>query len=330
MHVHHLNCGTMRPRSSSLFATTKGALAPARLVCHCLLAELPTGLLLVDSGFGLADVRSPGRRLGAAFVALARPDLHPDETAVRQVKRLGFCPTDVRHIVLTHLDLDHAGGLADFPHARVYVSEGERRAALGRRTLLDRMRYRPLQWSHAPQWVTRANPGEPWLGFGGVQALDEGLSDILVVPLGGHTRDHRGVAVPTTDGWLLHCGDAYFARGELDRESPPCPAGLAAYQRLMAVDRSAWLGNRARLRALAHDRGSKIELVCTHDAAGIDPGPPPRAATAPILADRAATFLKNTGARVYSLRERVPRIREGSLSRSARSTRLRAEDEEGG
>jgi glyoxylase-like metal-dependent hydrolase (beta-lactamase superfamily II) len=36
-----------------------------------------------------------------------------------QVQRLGFDPRDVRHIVLTHLDFDHAGGLDDFPHATV-------------------------------------------------------------------------------------------------------------------------------------------------------------------------------------------------------------------
>ncbi|MFD0510570.1 MBL fold metallo-hydrolase [Streptomyces aureus] len=31
---------------------------------------------------------------------------------------LGYAVDDVRHIVLTHLDLDHAGGLPDFPRAR--------------------------------------------------------------------------------------------------------------------------------------------------------------------------------------------------------------------
>ena len=50
--VHHLNCGTMRP-----------PLTP-ELVCHVLLVETPTGLVLVDSGFGLEDVRDPAGRLG--------------------------------------------------------------------------------------------------------------------------------------------------------------------------------------------------------------------------------------------------------------------------
>ncbi|WP_223281445.1 MBL fold metallo-hydrolase [Streptomyces antnestii] len=48
---------------------------------------------------------------------MARPVLDTGETAVRQVAALGYDIEDVRHIVLTHLDLDHAGGLRDFPPA---------------------------------------------------------------------------------------------------------------------------------------------------------------------------------------------------------------------
>jgi glyoxylase-like metal-dependent hydrolase (beta-lactamase superfamily II) len=34
--------------------------------------------------------------------------------AFEQVRALGFAPNDVRHVLLTHLDRDHAGGLSDF------------------------------------------------------------------------------------------------------------------------------------------------------------------------------------------------------------------------
>jgi glyoxylase-like metal-dependent hydrolase (beta-lactamase superfamily II) len=44
---------------------------------------------------------------------------------LEQVKQLGFSPRDVRHIVLTHLDSDHAGGLENFPEAHVHVLEAE-------------------------------------------------------------------------------------------------------------------------------------------------------------------------------------------------------------
>lgn len=40
---------------------------------------------------------------------------------MRQIRRLGYAASDVCHIVLTELDFDHAGGLEDFPDARVHV-----------------------------------------------------------------------------------------------------------------------------------------------------------------------------------------------------------------
>src|SRR5271165_5137385 len=114
--LHHLNCGTMCPRGARLLAGTGGLLEPTRLVCHCLLIEGAEGLVLVDTGFGNGDVGSP-RQLGRLFSALVRPQLSEGETAHAQILARGFQPADVRHIVTTHLDLDHSGGLPDFPEA---------------------------------------------------------------------------------------------------------------------------------------------------------------------------------------------------------------------
>jgi glyoxylase-like metal-dependent hydrolase (beta-lactamase superfamily II) len=56
--------------------------------------------------------------------------LSHNETAVRQIEELGFGAADVRHIVLTHFDLDHIGGLADFPDAEVHLTAGEARGSV--------------------------------------------------------------------------------------------------------------------------------------------------------------------------------------------------------
>jgi glyoxylase-like metal-dependent hydrolase (beta-lactamase superfamily II) len=127
--IHHLSCGTLCPHGARLIAGEGGLLASARLVCHCLLIEGAEGLILVDTGFGLDDARNP-RQLGRMFNALVRPRISDADTAISQIRELGFEPSDVRHIITTHLDLDHAGGLPDFPEAEVHLLGLELQAAM--------------------------------------------------------------------------------------------------------------------------------------------------------------------------------------------------------
>jgi glyoxylase-like metal-dependent hydrolase (beta-lactamase superfamily II) len=74
-----------------------------------LLIETEEGLVLVDTGFGLKKVANPGFRLSKFFLGMLKPDFREEMTAYRQIEALGFDPHDVQHIILTHLDFDHAG-----------------------------------------------------------------------------------------------------------------------------------------------------------------------------------------------------------------------------
>ncbi len=260
----------MCPLGGRLVSGAGGVFARARMVCHCLAVELPDGLALVDTGLGLADVAEPRGRLGLEFVAIVQPRLDAAQTAARQVERLGFKTRDVRHIVLTHLDVDHAGGLADFPDATVHVLADEHHAATSRRTLVERRRYRPAQWEHGPRWALYRPEGEPWFGFECVRELEGLPPEILLVPLAGHTRGHAGVAVQSDDGWLLHAGDAYFHRFEMDPDARRCPPALDLFQRVLAVDDSARLENQERLRHLAAENAGDVRVFSAHDAVELD------------------------------------------------------------
>ena len=85
-----------------------------------------------------------------------------------------------------------------------------------------------------------------------------------MIPLTGHTAGHCGVAINTPDGWLLHCGDAFFFAGEI--ETPRrCPPGLRFFQTLDQHDGKARHRNQERLRELQRVHGGDVELVCSHD-----------------------------------------------------------------
>ena len=237
-----------------------------KLASRCVLIETDAGLVLLDTGYGLMDVADPGARLSRFFLRMLDPDFREELTAVRQIERLGFTARDVRHIVLTHLDFDHAGGLDDFPEATVHMMALEAHDARAQHSWLDRQRYRPQQWSSVPRWITyQPSAGANWFGFEAVRDLHGVPPEILMVPLAGHTLGHAGIAVRQRTGWLLLAGDAYFDHDELDPKHPHCMPGLRFYQWLMEKDRQARLANQERLRALVRYHGEAVTVICSHD-----------------------------------------------------------------
>ncbi|MFD8691393.1 MBL fold metallo-hydrolase [Streptomyces sp. NPDC059651] len=250
MKVHHLNCGTMHP---------PGAL----LVCHVLLIETANGLVLVDSGYGLDDIAEQKRRVGPAR-RFVRPVFDVEETAARQVEKLGFSRDDVRHIVLTHFDADHIGGLSDFPDAQVHLTADEARGAVHSPTWRERIRYQRPQWQHGVKLVEHSPDGEHWRGFAAARELDAIAPGIVLIALPGHTRGHAAVAVETDHGWLLHTGDAFYHRGMIDRQSQ-VPRALSSMEKFVAFDLKRVRANHERLAELYRRNEPDLLIINAHD-----------------------------------------------------------------
>jgi glyoxylase-like metal-dependent hydrolase (beta-lactamase superfamily II) len=230
-----------------------------RIACHCLLLEDERGLALVDTGIGLHDAAHPTERLGQGLIDQAGFRFDVDDTAARRVERLGLARADVRHVVLTHADPDHTGGLADFPAAAVHVAIEELdEVARGR------PRYAPAHFAHGPAWRHRTRAAaRPWFGLK-ARPLPLGFdAEVLLVPLPGHTLGHCGVAVEHDGGWLLHVGDAYYLRAELERDDHPASAFAAR----AAEDDAARRRSVSEVRRLLRDHGDVIGVMGYHDPA---------------------------------------------------------------
>lgn len=255
MTVHYLNAFTCNARVPAHWRT--GALT--------LLVETRDGLLLVDTGIGRDDYLHRPAILDV-FRVLTHVPLDPEEAVVRQVERLGYSPSDVRHIVLTHMHFDHCGGLPDFPDASVHVHRRELEAFFGRRRRWTDVGYVRRHVAHGPRFVPHQETGESWRGMPAIRLPFD--PEMWLVPTFGHTRGHCAVAVASDDGWLLHTGDAdtlnldpvapeWFKRLVLGPHGPALREFRAANPDIRVMTGHMWLdffpgaGTESR-----HDRGS--------------------------------------------------------------------------
>lgn len=234
------------------------------MVCHVLLLEYPDRLVMVDAGFGMADIADPKHRIGPVR-HIIRPVLDPSETAIRQIRALGLNPDRVTDILLTHLDIDHAGGLEDFPQARIHVTAEEARGAIHAPDGFERRRYNPRMWRDREITEHAVGSGS-WFGFSGVIPLDAIAPGVSFVPLPGHTRGHAGVAVRRDDGWLLHAGDSFYYACAIGAPGT-MPLAARIQERLVAHDIAAVRSQQQKLAALRRDHASEVRIICSHDPA---------------------------------------------------------------
>ena len=234
------------------------------MVAHCLLVETERdGLVLIDTGFGTRDIEGK-TGLSRAFRTFCGPAMSHAETAIEQVKALGYAPEDVKHIVVTHLDLDHAGGLADFPNAKVHLHAREHAAAMARSHRMERERYLEAHWSHGPKWEVYSEDGDTWRGLPAITKLRGLDADIGLLPMHGHTRGHSAVIVKgREDRWLLHAGDAYFHRNAIEGNGR-IPPGFVAFEKLTEMIPAQRRASVAAIRQLCASYRD-LDVFCAHD-----------------------------------------------------------------
>ena len=199
----HRADGPLRPlRALGLGSPTVKIPLPAFLVEH------PTeGPVLIDAG--LDPSMSFGPVLGT-FVARSFRQA-PDGPVPDQLRTRGVDPADVDRIYMTHLHLDHASGIRQFPGATLFTSQAEWRAFTSRNgTLQGYVR------SHVPEEATvdTLEFGGPYATFD--EALDVfGDGSVRAVYTPGHTAGHVSYVLRTASGEVLVAGDAVYTRHAL-------------------------------------------------------------------------------------------------------------------
>jgi N-acyl homoserine lactone hydrolase len=216
MRIHAIQTGTVRIKTAQVEGRGHGLRRQLAIIADANWTEwLPTyawaiehrdGVIVVDTGQG-AHLLQTGRsyhpyvRWEVAFRIDREEEIGP------QLHALGIGPRDVKKVVLTHLHMDHDGGLVHFPHSEIFVAPGELRAASG---WAGRMRgYLPHRW---PSWfdpVPLDLAAEPFGPFARSRLLTD-AGDIVAVATPGHTADHVSVVVQEDDTTLFLAGDTSY------------------------------------------------------------------------------------------------------------------------
>ena len=143
-----------------------------------------------------------------------------EQHCAAQLRRLGVPSDSVRYIVQTHLHIDHASAVSEFPNATFLVDEREWAAAIEGGA---RQGYHQRQFDHAFDWRALDYGAAEVHSFSGfAHALDVfGDGSVRVVSTPGHTLGHQSVVLRTAAGEVLVVGDAAYTERELRGEATP-------------------------------------------------------------------------------------------------------------
>ena len=199
--------------------------------------EHPEGVIVVDTGAAVHLKSLP--RWHPYFQLSVRFDIEPEQEVGPQLRSRGIGVRDIKTVVLTHMHIDHDGGLAHFPHSRIVVSGDELARTSGIRGAI--LGYLPNRW---PKWFDpqplawQPTPCGPFMRSAPLTAA----GDVVAVPTPGHTPSHLSVIVHDGDEQIMFAGDASYLdstmlNGAVDGVSPneaEATATLAAIRTLCA------------------------------------------------------------------------------------------------
>jgi len=185
------------------------------------LVEHPgAGPILIDTGLHPVCERDAAANMGRAGKLLYEVRMDHDQALRFELPARGCEPADIRLVILTHLHVDHASAVVEFPNATFLVDRREWQAAADGGF---RQGYHHRQFDHAFAWRTVDYGAEAVASFAGfAQTLDLfGDGSVRLISTPGHTPGHQSVLLRTRTGEVLVVGDAAYTERELLGQDRP-------------------------------------------------------------------------------------------------------------
>ena len=176
------------------------------------------GVVLIDTGFHRSVAVEPKKNMGPVLGRLFKSTMRPEEAIPDQLRERGIEPHEVKVVVMTHLHVDHASGVSQFPDATFIVTRREWESATDGQQL--RHGYVPRQFDHAFDWRVVDFDGPDVSSFASFgRSLDLfGDGSVRLVNTPGHTLGHVSLVLKLRSREMLVAADSIYTMRTL-RES---------------------------------------------------------------------------------------------------------------
>jgi glyoxylase-like metal-dependent hydrolase (beta-lactamase superfamily II) len=181
------------------------------------LVEHPSvGPVLIDTGFHPSVAANPRANLGRlSQFTFKDVQMKPEQAAPAQLRARGIEPSSVKVVLMTHLHVDHASAISEFPDSTFVVSAAEWAAASAHGQFHG---YVKRQFDHGFDYRLLDFEGRDAESFSGFARSFDVFGDgsVRAVYTPGHTLGHMSIVLRTVSGEVLVAADAIYLRRTLD------------------------------------------------------------------------------------------------------------------
>jgi N-acyl homoserine lactone hydrolase len=212
--------GRLAPLRALGFGVRKSEWRPVPVVAF-LLEHPGAGPVLIDAGLHPSVAVKPAESLGrVGALAFRGIKMDPGQALPAQLRERGIEPGRIGTVVMTHMHVDHASGISQFPDATFVLSRAEWDAATTQGPMHG---YETRQFDHAFDYRLLDFDGSAPESFSGFARSFDLFGDgsVRAVYTPGHTLGHMSVVVRTAGGEVLVAGDAIYVRENLDATHLP-------------------------------------------------------------------------------------------------------------
>jgi len=208
--LYFFECGTLKSEKH-LFTLNRGIGVPFEVPVPFFLIQHNDKNILFDTGNALEASRNPKKHWGDVIEAYF-PVMDESQYVVNQLKTLGVEPEDIDYVILSHLHLDHAGGVGAFPNAQYITHQKEVQWAFNadctqKNAYIMHDIDKGIEWLQLENKFTEA-----------YDLFDDGI--IQIYPTPGHTPGHISVLLNLTKPMFL-TADCCYTEENLNENVAP-------------------------------------------------------------------------------------------------------------